>query len=306
MAPFVLEESLPCDPYAWKTGTLLDGSRVSVQINTRATKCIMSKGFYDAYPILHGLPKYKPYTMTLEIGNGLHVPVNFIIPLVISFKEYNFEILLLGMKNAVEIEGVICARTFQMKFLNRSACIIPTGQKHSVKLNVAFPVELSGMVINKLIRHLQFPFAMKVQIVCNQVGLELEINCSYELYFPTHLPIGIVDTRSLGYFHIPHETIAKLLSPKYKMVTANHMEVLMKKVSSSVNEAYKFKEKNNVIDKYPWLDPEDPRRHITDEENLHNTIDLSKSALDDKGKKKLLNIIIKHKAAFSLRDEMSV
>ena len=145
---------------------------------------------------------------------------------------------------------------------------------------------------------------MKVQIICNQVVLELENNCSYELYFPTHLPIGIVDTRSLGYFHIPHETIAKSLSLKYKMVTANHMEVLMNRVSSSVNEAYKPKGKNNVIDKYPWLDPEDPRRHTTDEEILHDTIDLSKSALNDKGKKKLMDIIIKHKTAFSLRDEI--
>ena len=69
----------------------------------------------------------------------------------------NNKLLLLGMKNAVEIKGVVCARTFQMKFLNRSAslfptqgCIIPTGQKHSVKLDVAFPVELSGMAIIKL------------------------------------------------------------------------------------------------------------------------------------------------------------
>ena len=115
MAPFVLETSFLCDPYAWTTGTLLDGSRVLVQIDTRVTKCIMSKGFYDAYLILHDPTKYKPYTMTLEIGNSSHVPMNFIIPLVISFKEHNFKLytlingstnnklLLLGMKNAVEI-----------------------------------------------------------------------------------------------------------------------------------------------------------------------------------------------------------
>ena len=112
----------------------------------------------------------------LETGDGSHVPVNFIIPLMISFQDHTFEIytlvngstnnklLLLGMKNVVEIEGVICAQTFQMKFLNRSAalcptqsCIIPMGQKQSMKLDVAFPVKLSGMVIVNLIRHLQFP-----------------------------------------------------------------------------------------------------------------------------------------------------
>ena len=183
-SPFILEESFPCDPYAWTTGILPDGRQVAVQIDTGTTKCIMSKGFYDAYPILHSLPKYKPYMTTLEIGNSSHIPVNFIIPLIISFKDHTFEIytlvngstnnklLLLDMKNAIEIEGAICARTFQLKFLNRSdplfptqSYIIPTRQKHSVKLEVAFPVELSGMAIIKLIRHLKFLVAMEVQII---------------------------------------------------------------------------------------------------------------------------------------------
>ena len=322
-SPFILGESFPCDPYAWTTGILPDGSQVTVQIDMGATKCNMSKGFYDAYPILHSLPKYKPYMTTLEIGDGSHVPVNFIIPLIISFKDHTFEIytlvngstnnklLLLGMKNAIETEGVICARTFQLEFLNRSAplfptqsYIVPTRQKCSVKLDVAFPVELSSMAIIKLIRHLQFPVAMKVQIICNQVVLELENNCTCALYFPTHLQIGIVDMRSLGYFHIPHETIAKSLSPKYKMVTANHMQALMNKVSTSVQEVYMPKASNTDIDQYPWLDPEDPQRHMTDEEILYKTIDLSKSALDAKGKQRLMDMIGKHKGAFSLRDKI--
>ena len=89
---FILEESFPCDPYAWTTGILPDGSQVTVQIDTGATKCIMSKGFHDAYAILHSLPKYKPYTTTLEIGDSSYIPVNFIIPLIISFKDHTFEI----------------------------------------------------------------------------------------------------------------------------------------------------------------------------------------------------------------------
>ena len=297
-SPFILEESFPCDPYAWTTGILPDFSQVTVQIDTGATKCIMSKGFYDAYPILHSLPKYKPYMTTLEIGDGSQVPVNFIIPLIISFKDHTFEIytlvngstnnklLLLGMKNAVEIEGVICARTFQLKLLNRSAplfptqsYIIPTGQKHSVKLNVAFPFELGSMAI--------------IQIIHNQVVLEN--NCTYELYFLTHLQIGIVITRSLGYFHIPHETIAKSLS-QYKTVTANHMQVLMNKVSTSVKEAYMPKASNTDIDQCPWLDPKDPQRHMTDEEILYKTTDLSKSVLDENGKKKLMAMVIKQRS----------
>ena len=88
------------------------------------------------------------------------------------------------------------------------------------------------------------------------------------------------------------------------MVTANHMQVLMNKVSTSVQEAYMPKASNTTIDQYPWLDLEDPQRHMTDEEILYKTIDLSKSVLDENRKRKLMAMIIKHKEAFSLRDKI--
>ena len=53
------------------------------------------------------------------------------------------------------------------------------------------------------------------------------------------------------------------------------------------------------------MDDNDPRRHQSDEEILHNTIDLSKSVLAKSEKKKLMQIIIKNKKAFSLGDEIS-
>ena len=57
------------------------------------------------------------------------------------------------------------------------------------------------------------------------------------------------------------------------------MQVLVNKVSTSVQKAYMPKARNTDINQYPWLDPEDPQRHMTDEEILYKTIDLSKSAL---------------------------
>ena len=37
-------------------------------------------------------------------------------------------------------------------------------------------------------------------------------------------------------------------------------------------------------DKYPWLDPDDKRRHMTDAEILRLRINLENSLLDEKGK----------------------
>ena len=56
-------------------------------------------------------------------------------------------------------------------------------------------------------------------------------------------------------------------------------------------------------DKYPWLAENDPRRHQTDGEILHERIDLKESALSKKEKAKLMKIL-KYRDAFSLRDEI--
>ena len=60
----------------------------------------------------------------------------------------------------------------------------------------------------------------------------------------------------------------------------------------------------NQLDPYPWLDSKDPRRNMTDEEILWKYIDLTESTLDEEGKAELMEIIMKYKKAFSLRDEI--
>ena len=54
----------------------------------------------------------------------------------------------------------------------------------------------------------------------------------------------------------------------------------------------------------PWLDLDDPRRNMTDEEILDKYIDLTNSNLSTEESSTLMNIIKSHKEAFSLRDEI--
>ena len=57
-------------------------------------------------------------------------------------------------------------------------------------------------------------------------------------------------------------------------------------------------------DPYPWLADDDPRRYQSDEEIIHEKIDLFNSALSRKEKAKLMKMMIKYRDAFSLRDEI--
>ena len=55
---------------------------------------------------------------------------------------------------------------------------------------------------------------------------------------------------------------------------------------------------------YPWLDPSDERKYMTDQEKLDKYIDLEKLCLTEKEKKEVMEMLYKYKEAFSVRDEI--
>ena len=57
-------------------------------------------------------------------------------------------------------------------------------------------------------------------------------------------------------------------------------------------------------DKYPWLDPDDKQRHMTDTEILQMKLNLTECSLDDKQKEEFLAKLDDFHDVFSLRDEI--
>ena len=62
--------------------------------------------------------------------------------------------------------------------------------------------------------------------------------------------------------------------------------------------------KSTLDDKYPWLDPDDIRRNMTDIEILQMKLNLKGSVLDEKGKEEFLTNVKQFTDIFSLRDEI--
>ena len=62
--------------------------------------------------------------------------------------------------------------------------------------------------------------------------------------------------------------------------------------------------KDNSQDPYPWLDTDDPRRTMTDEEILHVKVPLDNSILSAAEKERLIKLMLENTAAFSIRDEI--
>ena len=62
--------------------------------------------------------------------------------------------------------------------------------------------------------------------------------------------------------------------------------------------------KSEGEDPYPWLDSDDKRRNMTDEEILCMKVPLDKSVLSTAEKERLIKLMLKNTAAFSIRDEI--
>ena len=73
--------------------------------------------------------------------------------------------------------------------------------------------------------------------------------------------IGIIDLRSLGYYKIKQGILQQNLSRYY---TFEKAENLCKYFNKFVNTLKKEREQKSPRDKYPLLDSDDDRRHMTD------------------------------------------
>ena len=66
----------------------------------------------------------------------------------------------------------------------------------------------------------------------------------------------------------------------------------------------KEREQKSSEDRYPWLDPDDKQRHMTDKEILDKYINLDNSCLSKEEKREGTDMLYRYREAFSLRDEI--
>ena len=113
--------------------------------------------------------------------------------------------------------------------------------------------------------------------------------------------IGIIDLRSLGYYKIKQGILQQKLSRYYRFEKA---EKLCEYFNKFVNTLKKEREQKSPRDDYPWLDPNDKRRHMTEKEILEKYVNLDNSCLSKEEQIKVMDMLFKYKEAFSLRDEI--
>ena len=66
----------------------------------------------------------------------------------------------------------------------------------------------------------------------------------------------------------------------------------------------KYSKDDTEKDPHPWLDDNDPRRHMADKDILENTINLFEACITERQKQALYKILLKCRETFSCKDEI--
>ena len=136
---------------------------------------------------------------------------------------------------------------------------------------------------------------------CNKAILDIKNKGKDTIILRLEEMIGIAHIRSLEYYKIKQGILQQNLSKYYRFEKA---EKLCEYLNKFVNTLKKETEQTSLREKYPWLDPEDERKHMTDREILEKYINLNNSCLDEEEKIKVIDMLFKYRETFSLRDEM--
>ena len=250
---FAYENHILVDGKGVTHGQLFDETPFKIFFDNGAMKSYMAKSFYDKAKCLHKLPKLSPKCSGIKVGNGMVVKVLFIIPVQVIVQGHVFEIytivspiydgidIVFGMKNMVEVEGILNMRTSTIDFLSRSSLIYPQhdltiepGGKAYVKFITPFPSNLTTRVITKFFGGKRV-CTMKSRLKHNQ-GVVLFYNNEDKVVTLRHdNPIGIVDLRSIGYFRVSYQRLIAMAEQNFVL---HHYKKMSPKPSSKIEESY--------------------------------------------------------------------
>ena len=153
--------------------------------------------------------------------------------------------LVWGFKNIIETEGVVCTHTMSYKFLNRSPYLslmepfsLWPGECKTIKLKAKFPEEITGHIIIKMMTNVT-PTTLKVQVVKNIIMMNVQNTSSGEISATKDSLMGILDVRSLGYFHVTMEQLRSTILTEYKFDTLHHICDTYNRLIADVNESTK-------------------------------------------------------------------
>ena len=161
-------------------------------------------------------------------------------------------------------------------------------------MKAPFIDEISGLAFIKILDGSTYSTMLfKLKFTCNAAVLDIVNNGTETIIFIPEEMLGIVDMK-LVYYKIKPSILQQNLSKYYRFERADTLSEYFNKF---INVLKKEREQKEPEESYPWLDPSDERKYMTDQEIWDTYRDLE-------NEKKEVMEIYKHKEVFSLRDEI--
>ena len=319
--------------------------KVNTLIDSGASKPMLNKKFYNRTPFLHNYPKFKIKPRGIKIASGQIMIFNECIAIMLNFGGHVFEIVaylidmtekydfVMGQKTMYELEGGPHFGDLSFHFMMRSIPLLATEKifltpgnsyTYNVQMVKTPPGFNGGMGSVKMKRNTVGGLVQTLKVNVSPKGLIslTAVNESNEVWrIHKGDKVGCIDMRSLGYFHVSRDTIlmavedqCKFLNDEDSLEFFNLLVDDIKQINANTKLQPREPDKvrdtnlkdNTTGDPYPWLDKDDPRRTMTDEEIINKYVNLEDSDLTEKEKKQLRKVILRYRPAFSLRDEIGV
>ena len=138
-----------------------------------------------------------------------------------------------------------------------------------IKIEAYFVDEISELAIVKMLdMKAQNTMMLKLQFVQNLATLDVTDSSLEIVIFDTREMLGILDLRSVGYYKIKQGILQQNSSKYYRFKSA---DILCKQFNKFINTLEK--EREEMKEKYPWLDPDNERRNMSDREILEKYVD---------------------------------
>ena len=180
-----------------------------------------------------------------------------------------------------------------MPIFPKECIVLKPKEQKLIKVKAPFIDEISSLAIIKILDGSTYStMLLKLEFMCNAAMLDIVNNGPDTIIFKPGEMLGIFDLKSLGYYKIKQDILQQSLSKYYKF---ERPYTLFEHFNKFINTLKKEREQKELKESYPWLDPSDERKYMTDKEILDKYIDLEKLCLMEKEKKEVMEMLYKYK-----------
>ena len=324
------------------TAKLMNDTSIEIFTDNGATPSILPLRTYNKFPILHTYPKTES-NIPIHTGGGL-ITSHFWLEIPLKLRHQTIQIkalvcdseypynLILGRTSMAQLSALqdyaahkLYLQQISIPLTVRNNIRILPGKTGIVTLTLQ-PNKTSFTLRHTIIgKGIAYVKPLDQDLPLRPIEIEFENNrCCIEVHNTSDSTVEFLhgqemayfDARSKGlvqvnnskhfpidqYFHDRMTPATLSLSPLAyeKLISPAKMPRITTRTELPIDNT----NKSTPDDKYPWLDPDDIRRNITDKEILQMKLNLKDSILNEKEKEKFLMKVEQFTDVFSIRDEI--